>query len=75
MRSWFTQQTSIGSARALRKELEAAPNRLVHIGDRVFVSPVVIWLFLLAVFALVDLLVVVAALVAIAGGGDLFGPR
>jgi hypothetical protein len=35
-------------------------------------DPIRVWLVVLFVFALVDLLVIVAALVAISGGDDLF---
>jgi len=72
MRSWLAKQTSIGSARRLADDLEAQ-EPLVRLGERLFVSPVVVWLIILTVFALVDLLVIVAAAVALAGGGHLFG--
>ena len=74
MRSWLAERTSMGSARLLRRELNKPLDRLTDAGDRLFVSPVLVWLVLLTAFAVADLVVTIAALVEIAGGGDLFGP-
>jgi hypothetical protein len=45
---------------------------LVRLADRTYVSPIVVWPAILCVFAVVDILVIIAAVVALFGGGDVF---
>ena len=45
---------------------------LVPLAHRTFVSPIVVWPAILCVFAVVDILVIIAAVVALFGGGDVF---
>jgi hypothetical protein len=80
MRSWLVQQRSeMGSARNLEAKLhkypadpEAKLNWAARTGNRLFVSPALVWFVLLLCFAAVDVILAVDGSVQAAGGGNLF---
>jgi hypothetical protein len=72
MREWLSRQTSVRSARDLLSDDEKQQLPLVSLGDRMLVSPIIVWLAILGIFAIVDIVVIVAAAVTLVGGGDLF---
>ena len=77
MRSWLVlQRPEMGSARNLKREVQKGPaktklNAAARMGDRLFVSPSLVWFVLLICFAAADIILAVAGTVQAAGGGNL----